>query len=114
MLQNGGVYEGKRYLQETTIEIMILDHLSDVLDNPEDPWTDFSFGLDDATFGLGFKLKTITDAESGEVITKQYSSNGAAGTEFWIDPVDSLINITLIQKMDSDWTLRDNMEALIY
>lgn len=114
MLLNGGVYEGKRYLQEATIEIMIRDHLSDVLDNPDDPWTDFSFGLDDASFGLGFKLETITDAKSGAVITKQYSWNGAAGTEFWIDPVDSLINITLIQKMDSDWTLRDNMEALIY
>ena len=114
MLLNGGDYEGKRYLKESTVETMTRDHLSEVLDEPEDPWSDFSFGLEDASFGLGFRLKTITDAESGAVVTKQYSWNGAAGTEFWIDPVESLINITLIQKMDSEWTLRDDMEALVY
>jgi CubicO group peptidase (beta-lactamase class C family) len=93
---------------------MTRDHLSEVLENPNDPWSEFSFPLLDSTFGLGFRLKTIVDEATGNIITKQYSWNGAAGTEFWIDPVESLINVTLIQKMDSDWKLRENMEQLIY
>jgi CubicO group peptidase (beta-lactamase class C family) len=114
MLLNGGIYEGKRYLSESSVEIMTRDHLSEVLENPNDPWSEFSFPLLDSTFGLGFRLKTIVDEATGNIITKQYSWNGAAGTEFWIDPVESLINVTLIQKMDSDWKLRENMEQLIY
>lgn len=114
MLLNGGTYKGKRYLRKETIALMTRNHLLDLLDDPSDPWSEHSFELDDTNFGLGFKLTIITDPNDGTPLTKQYSWNGAAGTEFWIDPVESLINITLIQKMDSDWMLRENMEKLIY
>lgn len=114
MLLNGGSYEGKRYIKKETIDLMSRDQLAEILENPNDPWTEHSFGLDDSQFGLGFKLTTTIDTQTGKTVTKQYSWNGAAGTEFWIDPVESLINITLIQKMDSDWMLRENMEKLIY
>lgn len=114
MLLNEGTYQGKRYLKKETIDLMIRDHLLDILDDPNDPWSEHSFELDDTNFGLGFKLTLITDHKDGKPLTKQYSWNGAAGTEFWIDPVESLINITLIQKMDSDYMLRENMEKLIY
>lgn len=114
MLLNGGIYEGKRYINKATIELMSRDHLADILDDPSDPWTEHSFGLEDSQFGLGFKIIRKVDKDTGETLNKQYSWNGAAGTEFWIDPIKSLINITLIQKMDSDWMLRENMEKLIY
>ena len=114
MLLNGGELNGKRYLKKATLDLMIRDQLCDILENPEDPWTEHSFGLDDAKFGLGFRLTVIKDPKTGAETTQQYSWNGAAGTEFWIDPLNSLINITLIQKMDSDWLLRENMEQLIY
>ena len=77
---------------------MTRNHLLDLLDDPSNPWSEHSFELDDTNFGLGFKLTIITDPNDGTPLTKQYSWNGAAGTEFWIDPVESLINITLIQK----------------
>jgi CubicO group peptidase (beta-lactamase class C family) len=114
MLLNGGVYNGKRYLKEATLELMTRDHLSEILDDPDDPWSEHSFSLEDSSFGLGFRLNTICDESTGVVKTKQYSWNGAAGTEFWIDPIDSLINITLIQLLDNEWTLREDMEALVY
>lgn len=114
MLLNGGELNGKRYLKKATLDLMTRDHLRDILENPEDPWTEHSFGLDDAKFGLGFRLTVIEDPETGAEITQQYSWNGAAGTEFWIDPINDLINITLIQKFNSDWKLRENMEALVY
>ena len=114
MLLNGGALNGKRFLKKATLDLMIKDQLSDILENPEDPWTEHSFGLEDSKFGLGFRLTVINDPETDAETTKQYSWNGAAGTEFWIDPLSKLINITLIQKMDSDWLLRENMERLIY
>ena len=114
MLLNGGELNGKRFLKKATLDLMIKDQLSDILENPEDPWTEHSFGLEDSKFGLGFRLTVINDPETDAETTKQYSWNGAAGTEFWIDPLSKLINITLIQKMDSDWLLRENMERLIY
>ena len=114
MLLNGGALNGKRFLKKATLDLMIKDQLSDILENPEDPWTEHSFGLEDSKFGLGFRLTVIKDPETGAETTHQYSWNGAAGTEFWIDPLNKLINITLIQKMDSDWLLRENMEQLIY
>ena len=114
MLLNGGELNGKRFLKKATLDLMIKDQLGDILENPEDPWTEHSFGLEDSKFGLGFRLTVINDPETGAETTHQYSWNGAAGTEFWIDPLKKLINITLIQKMDSDWLLRENMEQLIY
>ena len=114
MLLDGGTYKGKRMLKKETTDLMTRDHLIDILDNPNDPWSEHSFELSDPNFGLGFKLTVVKDPNDGKPLTKQYSWNGAAGTEFWIDPVESLINITLIQKMDSDWMLRENMEKLIY
>ena len=114
MLLNGGTFNGRYYIGKNTIDLMTRDHLKNVLDNPKDPWTDYSFGLEDSKFGLGFRLNISKDPSSGKEITQQYSWNGAAGTEFWIDPLNHLINITLIQKLDSDWTLREKMESLIY
>ena len=86
MLLNGGELNGKRYLKKATLDLMIRDQLCDILENPEDPWTEHSFGLDDAKFGLGFRLTVIKDPKTGAETTQQYSWNGAAGTEFWIDP----------------------------
>lgn len=114
MLLNEGLYKGKRYLEKETIALMTRDHLLDTLDDINNPWSEHSFELDNPHFGLGFKLTLVLNPNEGKYDTKQYSWNGAAGTEFWIDPVKSLINITLIQKMDSDWMLRENMEKLIY
>lgn len=114
MLLNGGTYKGKYILKKETIDLMTRDHLVDILDNTKDPWSEHSFELSDPNFGLGFKLTVFKDSDDEKPYTKQYSWNGAAGTEFWIDPIKSLINITLIQKMDSDYTLRENMEKLIY
>ena len=114
MLLDGGTYKGKHMLKKETIDLMTRDHLIDILDNLNDPWSENSFELSDPNFGLGFKLTVVKDPNDGKPLTKQYSWNGAAGTEFWIDPLESLINITLIQKMDSDWMLRENMEKLIY
>ena len=114
MLLNKGTYKGVQYITEETFNLMTSDHLSDVLDDPSDPWSPHSFGLEDDRFGLGFKIKKITDPKTQEIVSEQYSWNGAAGTEFWIDPMNQLLNIIYIQKMASGYKLGDFVQSIIY
>lgn len=114
MLLGKGTYKGIQYITEETFNLMTSDHLSEVLDDPSDPWSPHSFGLEDDRFGLGFKIKTITDPKTHEIVSEQYSWNGAAGTEFWVDPMNQLVNIIYIQKMNSGYKLGDFVQSLIY
>lgn len=114
MLLNKGTYKGVQYITEETFDLMTRDHLSDVLDDPSDPWSPHSFGLDDSGFGLGFAIKKLYDPDTKQLISEQYSWNGAAGTEFWIDPMNQLLNIIYIQKMDSGYKLGDFVQSIIY
>ena len=114
MLLSKGTYKGVEYITEETFNLMTRDHLSEVLDDPSDPWSPHSFGLEEDRFGLGFRIKTITDPKTQEIRSEQYSWNGAAGTEFWVDPMNQVINIICIQKMNSGYKLGEFMQALLY
>ena len=114
MLLGKGTYKGVQYISEETFQLMTSDHLSNVLDDPSDPWSPHSFGLEDDRFGLGFKIKTITDPKTQEIVSEQYSWNGAAGTEFWVDPMNQVVNIIYIQKMASGYKLGDFVQSVIY
>ncbi|MEE2604930.1 MAG: hypothetical protein VYB19_02090, partial [Bacteroidota bacterium] len=43
-----------------------------------------------------------------------YSWGGAAGTVFWVDPVENLVVVSMIQLMNSPWTLRNDLRVSIY
>ena len=57
-------------------------------------------------FGLGFGL--VTDSVKRSIIGSdgEYNWGGAAGTIFWIDPVEEISVISMIQLMNSPWPLR--------
>ena len=114
MLLGKGTYKGVQYISEETFQLMTSDHLSNVLDDPSDPWSPHSFGLEDDRFGLGFKIKTITDPKTQEIVSEQYSWNGAAGTEFWVDPMNQVVNIIYIRKMASGYKLGVFVQSVIY
>ena len=115
MLRRGGELDGVRILSPKTVEYMTTDHLPGALSASaagESPSTTFrgrGFG-----FGLGFGV--VTDAVKDGVIGSagEYNWGGAAGTEFWIDPVEEVIAIGMIQLMDSPWPLRSEMKVLTY
>lgn len=97
MLANGGTLDGVRILNAETVELMrtnvLKDHqklsLSGTLD---------SAAADSLGFGLDFGVVTnrISNAPvPGEGI---YFWGGAAGTWFWIDPVNDLYFIGMIQR----------------
>ena len=65
-------------------------------------------------FGLGFGL--IMDTAAGRVIGSvgEYNWGGAAGTVFWIDPVEDLIVVSMIQLMGSPHPLRSDLKVATY
>jgi CubicO group peptidase (beta-lactamase class C family) len=44
----------------------------------------------------------------------EYSWSGAAGTFFWVDPVENIVSITLIQLMASPFPLSSELNALTH
>ena len=118
MLRNGGELDGVRILHPETVNLMVVNHLPAALsgagqgerpvDKGEKRKVGHGFG-----FGLGFGL--VTELGEGAVgSVGEYSWGGAAGTIFWVDPVEEIIVIGMIQLMGSPWPLREKLKVLTY
>jgi CubicO group peptidase (beta-lactamase class C family) len=88
MLLNGGELNGVRLLSPLTIELMRTNVLTPSM-------SVFGSG---AGFGLDFAIYTDPAAAGGYYGKGSYWWGGAAGTWFWIDPVQDLIVIGMIQQ----------------
>ncbi len=103
MMLNGGELDGTRVLSPKTVEFIQQNHM-----RPE-----VNYGANGGHFGLGFAVTMRPGSnEIGSIGT--YSWVGAAGTIFWIDPVEDLAVVTMIQLMASPYPLRQEMQALTY
>ncbi len=90
MLANGGELNGVRILSPLTIDLMRRNQLPRGL-------PDNILGAPGTVFGLDFAVVTDpVEAESFSV--GEYYWGGAAGTWFWIDPVEDLIVVGMIQQ----------------
>ena len=65
-------------------------------------------------FGLGFGAVTSTIKTGVIGSAVEYNWGGAAGTVFWIDPVEEPIVVSTIQLMGSRWTLRADFQVAVY
>lgn len=115
-LQNGGSLNGNRILGPKTLQYMIRNHLSGSIEqkggageNPLDQASNNGFG-----FGLGFGL--VTNSVNKSIIGSEgeYNWGGAAGTVFWIDPVENISVVSMIQLMSSPWKLREDLKVAVY
>ena len=115
-LQNGGILNGNRILGPKTLQYMIRNHLSGSIEqkggageNPLDEASNNGFG-----FGLGFGL--VTNSVNNSIIGSEgeYNWGGAAGTVFWIDPVENISVVSMIQLMSSPWKLREDLKVAVY
>ena len=89
MLLNGGELNGTRILSPLTVSLMNRDQSPVGVDISV-------FGRGGTSFGLDFAV--VTDPVEAESYSKgEYSWGGAAGTWFWIDPVEKIIFIGMIQ-----------------
>jgi CubicO group peptidase (beta-lactamase class C family) len=88
MLLNGGQLDGTRILSPLTVELMHTNVLA-----PNVPIL-----APGAGFGLDFAIYTDPAAAGGYYGKGSYWWGGAAGTWFWIDPVNDLIVLGMIQQ----------------
>lgn len=96
MLANGGSLDGTQILQPETIRLMATNVL------PEGVYIahDGVAGTDRAGGGFGLNVGVVTDAEAANLGYPDgtYMWGGAAGTWFWIDPVNKLYFIGMVQR----------------
>ncbi|MDG1293039.1 MAG: serine hydrolase [Pseudomonadales bacterium] len=105
MMRNGGALKGKRLLSPKTIDFMTRNHVASLGDDVYSA----SSGLG---FGLGFQIVTNPVALGLMSSVGEYSWSGAAGTSFWIDPVENIVSITMIQLMASPFPLSNQLKVL--
>ena len=108
MLLNGGMLDGRRYLKPETIALMATDHIGPSTGIGRD---DFYFPGADSGFGLGFAVRTRSNAilPAGE-----YRWEGVAGTFFFIDPHDDMFVICMMQSPSQFGRIQAELKALIY
>ncbi|TQV74549.1 beta-lactamase family protein [Exilibacterium tricleocarpae] len=115
VMRNGGELNGRRILGTKTVKFMATNHLQAGLvkggsgEQPTQNPTIKGFG-----FGLGFGV--VTDPTAAGVIGSagEYYWGGAAGTVFWIDPVEDLAVIGMIQLMGSPYPFRADLKTATY
>ena len=115
MMRRGGTLNGAHILGPKTVAFMTKNHLAE--DSMLDSWgekpTD-DIGRPGFGFGLGFGVVTDSSAISIMGSDGEYNWGGAAGTVFWIDPVEELVVISMIQLMQSPWPLRSDVKVAVY
>lgn len=104
-VRQGGTLDGVKILNPETVELMIDNHIPESLavnTAGERPTEQRSAGLTIRGFGLGFGIDL---AEEDPDTTTRYYWGGAAGTVFWIDPINNMSVVSLIQLMGSPHNL---------
>lgn len=92
MVLNGGALDGVRLLAPRSVEMMRTNHLQEQALSTMAPGS--GFGLD---FGV-----VMDPAAAGEPYSKgSFRWGGAAGTWFWIDPVEDFVFVGMIQHRGS-------------
>ncbi len=90
MLLNGGELNGERILSPLTVDLMHRNQLPRSL-------PDSVLGAPGTVFGLDFAV--VTDPVEAESYSAgEFYWGGAAGTWFWIDPVEDVVFVGMIQQ----------------
>ena len=106
MLLNGGELGGVRLLGLHTVKMMTQDHLGGIEMGP---------GSMGHGFGLGFMVNADPGLVGSTAHRGTFSWGGYAHTRFWVDPVDDLIGIFMIQILPSSSVdYGDKFESLVY
>jgi CubicO group peptidase (beta-lactamase class C family) len=107
MMLNSGRLDGVRILSRKTIELMTADHLGPITGAPDLLLPGYGFGL-----GFAIRLQPGISHVPGSV--GQYFWGGLAGTTFWVDPVEQLFAIMMIQAPGQRDYFRTLFRDLVY
>lgn len=87
MLANGGAFDGKRLLSPRTVRLMASVHVPSTLPGRV------------AGEGYGLSVRVIENAIAGNhrISNGSFGWSGAYGTHFWVDPVEEIVAVMMIQ-----------------
>lgn len=116
MLLNKGEIGGKRILKPETIRLMAQNHIGDLRLTMN--FGSSQSGFDAVRFGLDFAVYTDPGAAGLPFGKGTYFWAGAAGTWFWVDPVNDLAFVGMIQNLGGNRpggiNFRNDSGKLIY
>jgi CubicO group peptidase (beta-lactamase class C family) len=111
MLLNGGELDGARILGRKTVELMTRNHTPASWIPVVPPSWPFREG-----YGMAFGVRTIVDVaatgQPGSLGT--FTWQGAAGTDFWVDPVEGLYGVLMAQILPGDYGPAQDLRVLTY
>ncbi len=116
MLLNRGELGGVRILKPETVDLMVRNHIGPLSVGSDG--TASRDGSDNVRFGLDFAVHTAPERVGLPYGTGTYYWGGAAGTWFWVDPVNELAFVGMIQNMGGNrpggFDFRDGSAKLVY
>ena len=114
MLRGGGELNGERLLSSRTLKLAAGNHLpGDLASMATEVWAETQFD------GVGFGLlgSVVLDPSKAQISAQigDYGWGGAAGTFFWVSPVDDMVVILFTQLLPSSAIpVRKELRALVY
>jgi len=109
MLANGGTLDGVHLLSRKTVELMTADHMTAEIGRGPGYLPGPGYG-----FGLTVAVRTAAGQASQVGSIGDYNWGGYAGTQFWVDPVERLVPIMMIQAPLQSRVTRGAFRALVY
>ena len=108
MLLNGGTLDGTEIIGRKTLQLMASDHLGPHV-KVNSPLMPPGHG-----FGLGFAVRTHQGMAPFPGSPGQFFWSGMAGTFFWIDPVEDMFAVLMMQGPGQREYIRSLVRGLVY
>jgi len=108
MLRDKGSYRGVEIIKPETLEAMLKDEIATGVDRS----TWFYDALPGAGFGLGFGLIPIDPRDPAK--GQYFTWSGYAGTNMWVDPVNDITTIFMMQNNEASADFRPLHSQWVY
>lgn len=99
MLLNQGTLDGKRILSRKSVELMTVDHISNI----KFPWTNGT------GFGLGFSIVKDLGVRGTMGSVGEFGWGGAYHSTYWVDPSENMVVVYLTQVIPTK-TMEDHQK----
>ena len=109
MLANSGSLNGARLLSRKSVELMTADHMSADIGTGRGYLPGPGYG-----FGLTVAVLTAAGQAIGPGSVGEFNWGGFAGTRFWVDPMERLVPVMMIQAPLQSRNAGGAFRALVY
>ena len=110
MLLNRGTLDGKQYLKPETVAAMTSDQIGPETGIIHDP---FYFPGPTSGFGFGFAVRTTPPPDTTWPLG-EYRWDGAAGSFYFVDPVDDIFVVFMVQAPSQGGRIQLALKTILY